>query len=67
MNTGLFLRVHNIPCEGELDRKAEHHAGIFMFQQMAVRHIGMLFRRLVIELHQHFTDAPLNPYGIFPA
>jgi hypothetical protein len=31
-----------------------------MLQQMAVRHIGKLLRRIVIKLHQHFTDAAFH-------
>jgi hypothetical protein len=45
----------------------EHHPRIFMLQQMAVRHIGKLLRRLVVELHQHLTDSTFNPHRIFPA
>jgi quinoprotein glucose dehydrogenase len=50
-----------------LYRKAQHHPRIFMLQQMAVRHIGKLLRRIVVKLHQHFADAAFHPHRIFPA
>ena len=38
-----------------------------MLQQMTVGHIGKLFRRLVVKLHQHLADAAFHPHRIFPA
>jgi hypothetical protein len=43
-----------------LNRESQHHPRIFMLQQMAVRHIGKLFRRLVVKLHQHLADSTFN-------
>ena len=38
-----------------------------MLQQMAVRHISMFFRCIVIKLHQHLTDITFHLHSIFPA
>ena len=34
---------------------------------MAMRHIGMLFRRIVVKLHQHLADAAFYPYRVLPS
>lgn len=35
----------------DLNREPQHHPGVFMFQQVAVCHIGKLLRRRMIKLH----------------
>ena len=35
----------------DLNREPQHHPGVFMFQQVAVGHIGKLLRRRMIKLH----------------
>ena len=35
-------------------RELAHHAAVFMFQDVAVIHVGRVFRRLIIKPHKHF-------------
>lgn len=50
-----------------LYRESHHHSRILMLQQMTVRHVGMLFRGIMIELHQYLAARAVDVYRILPA
>src|SRR5690606_40418036 len=43
-----------------------HHAHIFMFQHVAMKHEWMAFRRFTVEMNQYFS-LPINQSRILPA
>ncbi len=49
------------------DGEAHHHAGIFMFQQVAVGHVRMFAAGRMVKTHQHFTAPPFDAHRVLPA